>query len=125
VAENDKARFSFSADMAQIRANQGHSLAVNLGYEPTGPPACLFHGTAERFWPAIQVEGLSKRSRHHVHLSLDGETARQVGARHGSLLVLCVDSGAMQRGGYLFYLSANGVWLTNAVPPHYLTIIPD
>ena len=125
MAENDKARFSFSADMTQIRANQGHSLVVNLGYEPVAPPAYLFHGTAERFWPAIQVEGLDKRSRHHVHLSLDRETARQVGARHGCPLILRVDSGAMQGDGYLFYLWANGVWLTEAVPPYYLTILPD
>jgi putative RNA 2'-phosphotransferase len=125
VAENDKARFSFSPDMSRIRANQGHSTAVNLGYEPAAPPEYLFHGTAERFWPAIQGEGLSKRSRHHVHLSLDIETARQVGARHGRPLILRVDSGAMQRDGHLFYLSANGVWLTDAVPPQYLAIVAD
>jgi putative RNA 2'-phosphotransferase len=121
VAENDKSRFSFSPDMSQIRANQGHSTAVNLGYEPVAPSEHLFHGTAERFWPAIQREGLSKRSRQHVHLSLDTETARRVGARHGRPLILRVDSGAMQRDGHLFYLSANGVWLTEAVPPQYLT----
>ena len=130
VAENDKARFSFSPDKSQIRANQGHSTAVNLGYAPAVPPEYLFHGTADRFWPAIQSEGLSKRSRHHVHLSLDMETARQVGARqvgrrHGRPLILRVDSGAMQRDGHLFYLSANGVWLTDAVPPQYLALVAD
>jgi putative RNA 2'-phosphotransferase len=121
VAENDKARFAFSPDMRQIRANQGHSRPVNLGYEAAVPPEYLFHGTAERFWPSIQRDGLSKQSRQQVHLSLDIETARQVGARHGRPLILRVDSGAMQRDGHLFYLSANGVWLTDAVPPQYLT----
>jgi putative RNA 2'-phosphotransferase len=125
VAENDKARFSFTPDRSRIRANQGHSTAVNLGYEPVAPPDYLFHGTTERFWPAIQVEGLLKRSRHHVHLSLDMETARRVGARHGRPLILRVDSGAMQRNGHLFYQSANGVWLTDAVPPRYLTLVAE
>jgi putative RNA 2'-phosphotransferase len=120
VVNNDKSRFAFSSDGAFIRANQGHSISVNLGYEPVTPPEYLFHGTADRFLPSIQEQGLLKRQRHHVHLSSDEETAHRVGQRHGRPAVLKVDSGAMERDGYLFYLSENGVWLTDRVPSQYL-----
>jgi putative RNA 2'-phosphotransferase len=124
VANNDKARFSFSADGTLIRANQGHSVPVNLGYEPVEPPEYLFHGTAIRFLPAIQAQGLVKGRRHHVHLSPDVATARQVGGRHGRVVVLKVHSGAMHQDGHAFYLSENGVWLVDAVPLQYLEVVP-
>ncbi|HRQ42590.1 MAG TPA: RNA 2'-phosphotransferase [Chloroflexota bacterium] len=123
VANNDKARFSFNEDGSLIRANQGHSIAVNLGYEPVAPPEYLFHGTAVRFLAAIQIQGLLKAQRHHVHLSPDVTTARQVGQRHGREIILKVHSGAMHRDGHTFYRSANGVWLVEAVPPCYLEVI--
>jgi putative RNA 2'-phosphotransferase len=123
VAGNDKARFSFSPDGLLIRANQGHSVPVNLGYEPMEPPPYLFHGTAVRFLTSIQEQGLLKGRRHHVHLSPDVATARQVGQRHGRVVILNVHSGAMHRDGYAFYLSENGVWLVDAVPPQYLAVM--
>jgi len=125
VANNDKARFSLSSDGALIRANQGHSIPVNLGYEPAEPPEYLFHGTAVRFLPAIQEQGLVKGHRHHVHLSPDVAVARQVGQRRGREVVLRVRSGAMHRDGHVFYLSENGVWLVDAVPSQYLAVVPD
>jgi putative RNA 2'-phosphotransferase len=123
VAENDKARFAFSPDGLLIRANQGHSIPVNLGYVPLEPPETLFHGTAVRFLASIQQQGLVKGGRHHVHLSPDRETARRVGQRHGQPVVLQVASGTMYRDGYVFYQSDNGVWLVDAVPPAYLTVM--
>jgi putative RNA 2'-phosphotransferase len=124
VANNNKARFSFSADGRLIRADQGHSIPVNLGYEPVEPPEYLFHSTAVRFLSAIQAQGLVKGRRHHVHLSLDVATACQVGGRHGRVVVLKVHTGAMHRDGYAFCLSENGVWLVEAVPPQYLEVVP-
>jgi len=122
VANNDKKRFSLSEDGFQIRANQGHSIEVELGYEPAQPPETLFHGTAERFLNSIREKGLIKGRRHHVHLSADFETATKVGQRHGKPVVLQVKSGKMQQDGYSFYISANGVWLTEHVPVPYLDI---
>jgi putative RNA 2'-phosphotransferase len=120
VAADDKQRFSFSEDGRRIRANQGHSIPVELGYDPAAPPAVLYHGTTEKFLPSIRKEGLKKGSRHHVHLSPDEETARRVGGRRGRPLVLKVESGRMHEAGYVFFRSANGVWLTEHVPPDYL-----
>jgi putative RNA 2'-phosphotransferase len=120
VANNNKQRFSFSDDGTRIRANQGHSVAIDLGYQPATPPATLFHGTAERALAAILREGLKRRARHHVHLSLSAAIAREVGARHGRPVVLVVDAERMRGDGHLFYVSANGVWLTDEVPPGYL-----
>lgn len=120
VASDDKRRFSFSEDGRKIRANQGHSIPVELGYEPAAPPAILYHGTTERFLPSIREEGLKKGSRHHVHLSPDEETARKVGGRRGRPVVLKVESGRMHEAGHVFFRSANGVWLTERVPPEYL-----
>lgn len=120
VATNDKQRFSFSADGRRIRANQGHSVEVTLGLAPVEPPAQLYHGTATRFLDTIWRGGLDKRQRHHVHLSADLATARAVGQRHGSVVVLQVDAARMRGDGHLFYRSDNGVWLTDHVAPRYL-----
>lgn len=120
VAENDKQRFRFSADGLRIRANQGHSVAVDLGLSPQTPPESLYHGTAIRFLDAIRQEGLRPQSRQHVHLSPDVTTAVKVGQRHGKPMVLTVKSGDMHSAGYHFYQSDNGVWLTDHVPPPYL-----
>jgi len=120
VAGNDKQRFSFDASGARIRANQGHSVDVDLQLEPVEPPAVLYHGTTTRTAPAIVCDGLRKMRRHQVHLSPDIETARRVGARHGAPVVFAVDAAAMRRAGHVFYRSANGVWLTDRVPPEFL-----
>lgn len=120
VAENDKQRFSFSADGARIRANQGHSIDVDLGLEARTPPDMLYHGTAARNLEAILSQGLLKGRRHAVHLSLDDKTARIVGQRHGAPVVLVIDSARMAADGYAFTCSANGVWLTDHVPPEYI-----
>jgi putative RNA 2'-phosphotransferase len=120
VARNDKQRYSFDESGTRIRANQGHTVEVDLGLEPADPPAALFHGTASRSVDAILRDGLEPRGRHHVHLSPDMETASRVGARHGRPVVLEVDATAMAADGHVFFVTANGVWLTDAVPPRYL-----
>jgi len=120
VAHNDKKRFSLSPNGERIRANQGHSFPVDLGLEPVEPPAVLFHGTARRFLDSILASGLEPRGRQHVHLSADRETATKVGQRHGKPVVLEVDAAAMAELGHTFYLSANGVWLTESVPARFL-----
>jgi putative RNA 2'-phosphotransferase len=116
VATNDKKRFAFDDTGDLIRANQGHSVEVDLQLEEKEPPEILFHGTVERFLPSIMTEGLTKGKRHHVHLSRDAETARKVGARRGRPVILQVDAGKMHRQGFKYLLSVNGVWLTDAVP---------
>jgi putative RNA 2'-phosphotransferase len=121
VETNDKQRFAFDVSGELIRANQGHSVEVDLQLEEREPPETLYHGTVERFLPSILEEGLVRGKRHHVHLSKDVETARKVGSRRGNPVILTVDAGRMQRDGRKFYRSANGVWLTNSVPPAYLT----
>jgi len=120
VITNDKQRFSLSEDAQLIRANQGHSVDVELGYEAVEPPEILYHGTAERFLGSIKREGLVKGKRHHVHWSKDVATAKRVGQRHRKVVVLEVACGKMHREGHSFYLSNNGVWLTEYVPPEYL-----
>ncbi len=120
VFTNDKQRFAYSPDGSKIRANQGHSVTVNLELELTKPPLVLYHGTVAKFLESIRVSGLEKRNRQHVHLSATVETARRVGARRGEPVVLSVDARTMHEEGYLFYLSANGVWLTEVVPPVYI-----
>ena len=120
VQTSDKQRYSYSEDGTLIRANQGHSVPVDLQLTPRVPPDVLYHGTARHLMEAIRRDGLLKMSRHHVHLSLDRQTARVVGARHGHPLVWAVDAAGMQRDGHLFYCSANGVWLVEHVPPGYL-----
>ncbi|MEV0526811.1 RNA 2'-phosphotransferase [Streptomyces sp. NPDC050439] len=118
VATNDKQRFAVEG--GRIRASQGHSVDIDLDLPPATPPAYLFHGTVGRSIAAIRVEGLRPMNRHAVHLSPDRETATRVGARRGRPVVLSVDTGAMHRDGHVFQVSANGVWLTAAVPPEYL-----
>jgi len=120
VRSSDKQRFAFSADGLQIRASQGHSVEVQLGYESLTPPAFLYHGTAERFLPSIREQGLVKGQRHDVHLSENDETATKVGSRHGRPVVLRIASGRMNKDGHLFFRSANGVWLTDSVPVEYI-----
>lgn len=120
VAENDKQRFAMSEDGARIRASQGHSVEVDLAFSPTDPPELLYHGTAERFVESILEHGLLRGSRNHVHLSLDVETATRVGRRHGKPSVLTIAAATMQRDGHRFFLSENGVWLTEHVPREYL-----
>lgn len=120
VARNDKKRFSFDSTGTLIRANQGHSVEVDLQLEPTVPPDMLYHGTGHGAVESIMQMGLCKMLRHHVHLSKDIATARTVGARHGRPVVFAIDAAAMHRAGYAFYCSANGVWLVNHVPPDYL-----
>ena len=120
VETNDKRRFSFDETGERIRANQGHSTEVDLDLPEVVPPAELFHGTVEKSLPAILAEGLKKMDRHDVHLSKDVETATRVGARRGKPIILVVDAARMAADGYKFRLSANGVWLTDHVPPQYL-----
>lgn len=122
VAENDKQRFSFSPDGQKIRANQGHSIAVDLQLVPVPPPAVLYHGTASTSVEAIMKTGLEPRKRQHVHLSQDVTTATAVGSRHGRPVILRVDAAGMARAGYVFFCSENGVWLTGEVPVGYLSV---
>ena len=121
VARDSKTRYAISADGLRIRANQGHSLAaVDIALPPATPPAMLYHGTAGRFVEAIRAGGLLPGSRNHVYLSSNRETAVAVGARHGRPVVLTVDAVAMQAQGHVFYVSDNGVWLTQAVPVAFI-----
>ena len=120
VATNDKQRFIFNADKTKIRANQGHSVEVDLSLTATMPPEVLYHGTVAKFLPNIRAEGLKKMERQHVHLSKDIETATKVGNRRGTAMILHIQSGVMYKEGYAFYLSANGVWLTDNVPARYI-----
>ena len=120
VARNDKQRFAFDASGTMIRANQGHSVEVDLGLDPAEPPPVLYHGTGERSANAIMRSGLLPMRRQHVHLSLDIETATRVGARHGRPVVFAVDAASMHRSSHRFYRAENGVWLIDHVPPAYL-----
>lgn len=120
VLTNDKQRFAFNDDKTRIRASQGHSVDVELQLEAKVPPEVLYHGTVEKFLQSIMTEGLRKMERHHVHLSQDRETAEKVGSRRGTAIILVVRSGEMNREGVEFYLSANGVWLTEQVPVKYI-----
>jgi putative RNA 2'-phosphotransferase len=120
---NDKQRFAFDVSGELIRANQGHSVEIDLQLEEREPPEFLYHGTVERFLSSIFRDGLVRGKRNHVHLSKDIETATKVGARRGKPVILIVDAGPMYRDGCKFLLSANGVWLTDAVPPGYLSRI--
>lgn len=121
VRASDKQRFAMSDDGTRIRANQGHSIPVELGHEPAIPPETLWHGTAGRYVAAIREQGLLKRERHDVHLSETPETASAVGRRHGRLVLLEVASGRMHRDGFAFARTPNRVWLVDHVPPAYLT----
>ena len=120
VETSDKKRFSVSADVLRIRAAQGHSVPVELGLSSREPPPVLYHGTATRFVESILSQGLKPRARQHVHLSLDEATALGVGQRHGKAYVFRIDASAMHVKGFKFFLSDNGVWLTDRVPPEFL-----
>lgn len=120
VETSDKKRYAFDDTGELIRANQGHSVEVDLQLEAKKPPDVLFHGTVDRFLPSIMAEGLKKGKRHHVHLSKDIETARKVGARRGMPVILQVEAGTMHYQGFVFFLSVNGVWLTDSVPAKFL-----
>jgi putative RNA 2'-phosphotransferase len=122
VESNEKQRFAVSEDGQRIRANQGHSVKVDLGLESQTPPDLLYHGTATRFLDSIMKDGLVSKSRNHVHLSKDHDTAVNVGQRHGKVIVLLVDTKQMVEDGLKFFLSKNGVWLTDEVAPKYLTV---
>lgn len=123
VSTDNKGRYSFNYDKTLIRANQGHSVPVDVELQQAEPPAVLYHGTATRFVEPIKTEGLKPMNRLYVHLSKDYETAVKVGKRHGEPVVLEVDAERMSSEGAVFYLSQNGVWLTSGVDPKYLTVI--
>ena len=120
VSNNDKKRFLFSPDGQMIRANQGHSIQVDLGLTATAPPERLFHGTALINLDSIRQKGLQKGQRHHVHLSPDTATAKNVGGRHGKPVVLAILSEKMHEADYKFFQSDNGVWLTDHVPVDFI-----
>jgi putative RNA 2'-phosphotransferase len=120
VATNDKKRFSFSEDGTKIRASQGHSVNVSLGLDPVTPPEYLYHGTIAGFLQSIRKDGLQKMSRQHLHLSRDKQTAVTVGSRRGIPVILTIRTGQMHKDGFQFYLSDNGVWLTDNVPAAYI-----
>jgi putative RNA 2'-phosphotransferase len=123
VEQNDKQRFSFDETGAKIRAVQGHSVEIDLQLKPSAPPDVLFHGTNEKSVSAILENGLLKMARHHVHLSADEKTARSVGGRRGKPAIFAVDAAAMSKEGYEFFVSANGVWLVETVPPKFLRVL--
>ena len=123
VRENNKKRYSFNENHTRIRANQGHSLQVDVGLKEVKPPRYLYHGTAVRFLSAIQAEGIRKMARQYVHLSCDYQTAVSVGRRHGAPVVLRIDAGTIAENGVRFYRSENGVWLCEYVPPEYFCVV--
>ena len=120
VASDDKQRYSFNEDKTLIRANQGHSIPVDVELKEITPPPYLYHGTAEKYVASIEKQGLIPKSRLYVHLSDNYNTAVDVGKRHGKAIVYTVSSGEMAQDGYVFYRSVNGVWLTKEVPTKYL-----
>lgn len=123
VASDEKQRYAFNEDKTKIRANQGHSVKVDLELEPVKPPKILYHGTTERFVQSIMLKGIEPRSRNHVHLSEDVDGAMEVADRRDDAMIFKVFSGAMFRDGFHFYQSANGVWLTDLVPNKYLDML--
>ena len=120
VRTDDKMRYSFNEDKILIRANQGHSVEVDVDLTELDPPDLLYHGTAEKYVESIEREGLIPKSRLYVHLSPDYDTAIKVGQRHGEVVVYYVDCRSMRRDGHRFFISENGVWLTKSVPALYL-----
>lgn len=121
VNTDDKQRYSFNEDKTLIRANQGHSIPVDVELEEATPPDVLWHGTGEKYVDSIDQQGLISKSRLYVHLSSDIDTAIKVGSRHGKPVVYAVDCKSMAKDGYKFYLSVNKVWLTKSVPVRYLS----
>jgi len=124
VRTNDKQRFSISDDGKRIRANQGHSVKVELGYQPAEPPEILLHGTPRQFIESIRQQGLRKMQRHHVHLHEDVDTATAVGNRRGKSVLLKVRAADMRRAGHEFFVTPNHVWLTDHVPAQFIEF-PD
>ncbi|SEA17142.1 putative RNA 2'-phosphotransferase [Oribacterium sp. KHPX15] len=122
VSEDEKQRYAFNEDKTLIRANQGHSIPVDVELEEKEPPENLYHGTGEKYVVSIDQQGILPQSRLYVHLSTDVDTARKVGIRHGRPVIYMVASGKMYIDGYKFYRSVNGVWLTKAVPVKYLEL---
>ena len=120
VSTDEKQRYSFNEDKTLIRANQGHSIPVDVELEEKTPPELLYHGTGEKYTSAIDTQGLIPKSRLYVHLSPDYDTAVKVGSRHGKPVVYIITAGEMQKSGYVFYQSINGVWLTKNVPVEFL-----
>lgn len=125
VATSEKKRFAFSDDGTRIRANQGHSVDVDLQYPPQRPPEVLYHGTAARFIDGIRQHGLQRMGRHDVHLSAETKLALQVGGRYGKAVMLTIRAGDMHREGFVFRCSANGVWLVDHVPTHFIQFPND
>lgn len=125
VRTDEKQRYSFNEDHTLIRANQGHSIPVDVELEEKTPPALLYHGTGEKYVSSIDKQGLIPKSRLYVHLSADIPTARKVGSRHGKPVIYTVDCAKMAADGIKFYLSANNVWLTKEVPARYLTKLSE
>ncbi|UHO38356.1 RNA 2'-phosphotransferase [Chryseobacterium capnotolerans] len=121
VETNNKKRFAFNDDKTKIRASQGHSIDINLALEAIQPPEFLYHGTAEANISSILEKGIEKRTRQHVHLSADKETATKVGMRHGKPIILTIRTGKMHEDGLSFFQSANGVWLTEFIDPKYIS----
>ena len=123
VASDGKHRFDFNADRTKIRANQGHSIDVDVEMQVLAPPDILYHGTAEKYIESIKREGILKRTRNYVHLSKDEQTAIEVGSRHGKAVVLKIDAKRMYEDGFEFLLSANGIWQTKQVPFEYVIAV--
>lgn len=123
VATSDKQRFAIDRSGKRVRANQGHSIDVNLNLEVVDPPLVLYHGTADRNVESILHDGLIKQSRQHVHLSATIETAKNVGQRHGRPVIFSVDCERMKTGGFAFFKSKNGVWLVDHVPSEFLALM--
>jgi putative RNA 2'-phosphotransferase len=124
VENNNKKRFAVNEDFSKIRANQGHSVEIDLNYESKMPPEHLYHGTATKNLSSILAIGLKKQNRHHVHLSIDKETVINVGSRHGKPVVLIIKSKEMHEKGINFFLSANGVWLVDEILPEFIDVEP-
>src|SRR5262245_9437602 len=122
VTQSDKQRFEFSDDQLRIRARQGHSIEIDLGYEPAIPPAELYHGTATRNLDSIFEKGLLKGRRHHVHLATNKQTMIQVAMRHGKPVLLAVQAQQMHSAGHEFFVTGNHVWLTEHVPPAFISV---
>lgn len=121
VETNNKKRFAFNEDKTKIRASQGHSIDIDLALKASQPPDFLYHGTADSNISSILEKGIEKRNRQHVHLSADKETATKVGMRHGKPVILTIRTKEMYDNGIHFYLSANGVWLTDFVDARYIS----
>ena len=120
VRNSDKQRFALSEDGKRIRANQGHSVEVDLALLPLSPPEFLYHGTVDKFLHSIRTNGLIKGNRHHVHLSAETHTATKVGERRGKPIILTIRAAEMAAAGHAFFRSENGVWLSDSVPPQFM-----